>query len=756
METLELLCKIFNLIWKNHTFPKIWNKAIIIPFLKPNKNPFQIDSYRPISLTSNLCKIFERIINDRLLWTLEKENRFHPSQCGFRSSRSTIHQLTYIASRIHTAFKNKNHLLAIFFDITKAFDTIWKYKVISTLHSWNIRGNILHFINNFLKNREFSVRISNTLSQNHSLHNGLPQGAVLSPTLFNVGINDLPTVIPPYILEALFADDFSIFLECQDPTLGENLFQEAATNIHRWSLRNGLNISPSKSTAMHFCRKYKCQKTLNVSLNTTPIPLTESAKYLGLIFDNKLSWSKYVNSLKQSCFTKLNFLKKLAHTYYGSDRATQLNLYRALIRSKLDYGSPIYLSASKSILDSLNTIQNSSVRLALGAFRTTPTISLLFEANEPPLNIRRQQNAAISALCILSTPNFCPKSKLTFPLNKLPADSSNLIQSIIEENVQILHHTTNFIPPWTHLSINFDFSLTKFSKPETNPRIFNAHFNELLLKYTDFQHLYTDGSKNTYSTGCALVHENNFIPCPLPPQFSVLSAELYAIKLALSYINELHLGDTVIFSDSLSALLSIQNHHTKKSHPLSKEIAQSLRTSNNTIFLCWIPSHRSIPGNENADSTAKLSLEITPIANIPIPLSDLKLTIKTSTSALFTHQWNQVPTSNKLKSNRNDLTPRNSYKFITRREDVVFTRVRLGHSLLTHSYLLDKKPPPTCELCNIQITINHIIFHCPKFHLERSTLLTSTHPKDVLSDHPENIQNLLKFLKATKLTSLLH
>ena len=164
-----------------------------------------------------------------------------------------------------------------------------------------------------------------------------------------------------------------------------------------------------------------------------------------MTIDNTLSWKQHIVKLKQGCSSKINFPKKLSHTKYSSDRSTLTSLYRALIRSSLDYESLIYEFSNTSILDSLNTIQNSSSKLHLGAFCTTPTPSLFCKAFEPPLNIRRQV-IATSILNILSTPNFQSKSKFIFPLNQLTSNISAFTQSITDEDILISPHSINTVP----------------------------------------------------------------------------------------------------------------------------------------------------------------------------------------------------------------------------------------------------------------------------------------------------------------------
>ena len=124
-------------------------------------------------------------------------------------------------------------------------------------------------------------------------------------------------------------------------------------------------------------------------MDGTPIPVVEENKLLGVIFDRKLSFIRHIKQLKAKCQKALNLLRVVAHTDWGADRKVLLNLYRTIIRSKLDYGSIIYGSARKSYLEMLDPIHHQGLRLALGAFRTFPSESLLAEANEPSLYNRR-------------------------------------------------------------------------------------------------------------------------------------------------------------------------------------------------------------------------------------------------------------------------------------------------------------------------------------------------------------------------------
>ena len=140
---------------------------------------------------------------------------------------------------------------------------------------------------------------------------------------------------------------------------------------------------------VHFCQLRKHYLDPQLYLNGTQIQTIGEAKFLGLIFDSKLSFIPHITSLKSRCAKSLDLIKVLSNTTWGADRKVLLCLYRALILSKLDYGCIVYGSARPSYIKRLDTIHNQDLRLCLGVFRTSPVQSLYLEANEPPLDMRR-------------------------------------------------------------------------------------------------------------------------------------------------------------------------------------------------------------------------------------------------------------------------------------------------------------------------------------------------------------------------------
>ena len=164
LKSLELLLEIYNNIWTGKQFPKSWKQATIIPIPKPGKNPSYPENYYPIALSSCLCKTLERMVNHRLVRYLETNNLISNKQCGYKKHQGCIDRLTNLENYIREGFIKKEHIITIFFDLEKAYDTTWKFGIIKDLYNLKLRGRLPKFIKNFLIDRTFQVCIGFTLS----------------------------------------------------------------------------------------------------------------------------------------------------------------------------------------------------------------------------------------------------------------------------------------------------------------------------------------------------------------------------------------------------------------------------------------------------------------------------------------------------------------------------------------------------------------------------------------------------------------
>ena len=161
---MKILKDILNNIWTTGDFPHQWRAATVIPIPKPNKDHADPNSYRPIALSSCLCKILERMINTRFIWYLEKCGILDRSQCGFRKHRSTVDHLVSLERYVRDAFAQKQQAVGLFFHPEKAFETTWQYGINRDLHRIGLRGRLPTFVSEYLRDRRIRVRISTTLS----------------------------------------------------------------------------------------------------------------------------------------------------------------------------------------------------------------------------------------------------------------------------------------------------------------------------------------------------------------------------------------------------------------------------------------------------------------------------------------------------------------------------------------------------------------------------------------------------------------
>ena len=165
---------------------------------------------------------------------------------------------------------------------------------------------------------------------------------------------------------------------------------QVLNNLSKWSSENGFKYFKTKTKCMHFCQSRKLhldpELTLDVQIEVVP-----EFKFLGLLFDSKLSFIPHINYLNNKCQKALNLLRVSSSMDWGADRKVLLRSYRSLVRSKLDCGCIVHGSAPQSYLRKLDSIHNQGLRLALGDFRTSPVNSLYAEANEPSLNFRRKK-----------------------------------------------------------------------------------------------------------------------------------------------------------------------------------------------------------------------------------------------------------------------------------------------------------------------------------------------------------------------------
>ncbi|GFT59830.1 RNA-directed DNA polymerase from mobile element jockey [Trichonephila clavipes] len=331
--TLPVIFQLTNIIsniFITGHFPDHWKTASVIPILKPGKPRCSPDSYRPISLLPVLSKITEKLILTRLNSHLTENNILISQQHGFRPRLSTSHQLLRVVEYIKTGFKDKKYT-GLFFWISRKPLTV-----------------------------TFAVRVNNTYSSIKKINSGAPQGALLSPTLFNIFVNDIPKTRPTTI--CLFADDTAILAQSASKACVTHFLHKHLAELEDWYKKWKIAINPTKTEAVFFSKTTNTRPPAPVHVQNHPVPWSKTVKYLGVILDQHLTFNPHIVNAKK----KFRALACIYSPYFTRNSPLSLKnrmlIYTSIIRSVLLYACPVWGHAARANINILEQSQNVIIR----------------------------------------------------------------------------------------------------------------------------------------------------------------------------------------------------------------------------------------------------------------------------------------------------------------------------------------------------------------------------------------------------------
>lgn len=229
--------------------------AKVIPILKPGKQPTNYASFRPISLLSCVGKLFEKMIHKRLDWFLETKKIYPEEMNGFRQNRSAIDNVIALISSVEEELACGNTPTALFLDIKAAYDSVYHKAILEALETLGLGGRLYAWIADYLQGRQLFTCTPEGPTTFHAVEKGVPQGAVLSPVLFNLALIHLKRNLPRGVSITLYADDICIWSAARSRRNTQQRLQRALANISAYLNSRGLKLSPDKSVAMAFSRR---------------------------------------------------------------------------------------------------------------------------------------------------------------------------------------------------------------------------------------------------------------------------------------------------------------------------------------------------------------------------------------------------------------------------------------------------------------------------------------------------------------------
>ena len=355
----EILAKFCNLSIQTGIFPSSLKTAKVVPVFK-NKGSIQdLTNYRPISLLSNIDKIFEKLIHSRVVKFLDQNNCLFNHQYGFRKKHSTIHALVNLTELIRANMDKGIYSCGIFIDLKKAFDTV-DHEVLQTkLKHYGIRGVSSRWFRSYLHNRQQFVSVSGMNSKQLAIKHGVPPGSVLGPLLFLIYINDLANVINA-CLTLLFADDTCLLSSDSCLERLENKVNSALSCLFSWLTASKISLNANKTEVVLFRGIHQpINYNMNLLLENHHLQLSTTVRYLGLRLDQHLSWTAYVDFLASKLRVANGILAKLR---YYIPLNTLISIYHALFHSHLSSAAIVWGQTLKNN-SRISRLQNKAVRI---------------------------------------------------------------------------------------------------------------------------------------------------------------------------------------------------------------------------------------------------------------------------------------------------------------------------------------------------------------------------------------------------------
>jgi hypothetical protein len=339
--------------------PDAWREANISAIFKKGRKQ-DAGNYRPISLTSIVCKMFEGIIRRGLIAHMDSNNLFTEHQHGFRDKRSTVTQLIEVLDNWTRALDDGKCVDVIYLDFQKAFDTVPHIRLMNKLEAYGIDGKVRQWIGSFLSNRRQRVCVNGIYSEWAAVTSGIPQGSVLGPVLFVVFINDMPEVVSSIC--KLFADDTKVYRDIN--TTDDNLaLQDDLYHLSDWSDKWLLKFNNKKCKRMHIGGKnekfeYKlCRDSANA------IEETLEEKDLGVIVEPDLSFRKHISTAVNKANKIVGVIKR-TFDYRENDIINKL--YCSLVRPHLEYANSVWAPYLRKDINSIENVQRRATKIIPG------------------------------------------------------------------------------------------------------------------------------------------------------------------------------------------------------------------------------------------------------------------------------------------------------------------------------------------------------------------------------------------------------
>ena len=733
------LLDMFRRIWRGEEIPQKWRTANIKTLLKDGKDPEKTESYRPISLTSCLGKLLEKIVADRLSHILESRGGFNKNQAGFRRNRCTGDQVLKLvqAASDEMHAKKGNFTIATFFDFSKAYDKVWRMGLLHKMIKKGIPYRFVSYVRHFLSSRQTTVDVNGVQSKSFFLNEGLPQGSAISPLLFLIFIDDIDDELSDHTSRSLYADDTAAWTsKGRSKEEAQKRMQESINRIAAWSRRWKMTLNETKTEAMLISAGNQAWSP-TLTLNGQPIKIVGEYKFLGVSIDKNLRFKKHAEKTRQKTRKRTNILRCMAGKAWGQVLETQRTLYLSYARTTCEYSSPAwYNMLCGREKESLEAEQNIALRSIAGLGKICPRDFLRLETDIEPLSTRMEKNDMITAERYKRLPADDDRRRMMEkPIRGRGNSAIKTREGWREQTIPLMQElevnrdiTADRIPPWYMTNADFDSVVLEKKKEEYSPTELKSLTLEKIKEVGADVEIYTDGStgedQRNGGAGVHVVCRDGTVlyekSLPAGKWCPSYDGEAVAMLDATRWVSEE--GEDgrhhVILTDSKSLVDALRKDSWRDKHEWLSKIKTAISKIAGRLTIMWIPSHCDTDGNERADQLAKDGSKL-PQDNTPVTFNIMKAKIKA-------RKWKiEHPRARHMYGRRRG-PKREVEKSWPRKQRSMYSRLRTDHCKQLQNFQANKIFKAASALCpkcaEEDEDIRHVVCSCPILEAKRQEM----------------------------------
>ena len=712
---IEQLLFIYKCCIYFHYTPALWKDTKVIFIPKPGKDDYTLPkSFRPISLSNYFLKALERLACWRMDFALQF-NPVHDKQHGFMKGRSTESAISVTTNYIEKYLANKQYCLAVFLDISAAFDSIDINHVRRSLLKHGGPTDMVGWYHNYLSHRNLFASLHQEEAA-CSTGVGFPQGGVCSARFWLIAFNQAIKIINNSHVDGVgYADDCCILMGGTDQSHMVARVQRAINKLITWGNTCGLRFNHNKTVAVLFSPNKKTFHR-HIRINGNSVPYSHRVKYLGLTLDSQLTWNTHIKEKAIACKRFLYMVARITRDSFGPSPKIMRWCYLCVVRPMMTYGALCWghMVDTGNIDKILRNLNRAGMNLYSNFPRSSPTRTVEIITDTLPLSLQVQKiglSSRIRLKEVIQANWEAPDPKPTHPYSHVKWWDQLIADCNLEEFMQ------------NDDSVSLELPLSRFTVVTDS---FSGHSKYLCPSQIN---VFTDGSKVNGRVGAGFTIRKGQtafqeMSYRLPDKCSVFQAEIFAINQAALILQRLGYPKYIkFFVDSQAALMALDNKSVTSR--LVGDTVHNLNLIPASTRLVWIKAHVGHEGNERADVLAKEGTSLPTPQPLALPKQATKTAIKFAIDEIWCLQWSRYQDGRQSKQFFS-LPDRAKAKYcyhLNRQDLGRVIRLITGHNnLFYHRSNVDKtnSTSPLCRFCSEEReTFYHFATNCPCFRLSR-------------------------------------